>query len=440
MYPSEISNRLIMTNTNSSRIKPWIIWGLASFFYLYENCLQVSPGVMVPELMRTFKVDAAALGNLAAFYFYAYAGTQIPVGVLLDRYGPRRLLTMATAVVAIGCLFFGTAHSVPGAEFGRLLIGFGSAFAAVGCMKLAASWFPLERFALLTGLMLTVGLSGSIFGETPLALLVTGIGWRSSMLILAGIGAVLLAAIWNIMRDKPETMSEQATAVATAEHQQKLFAGISGVLKRPQSWLVAIYGGLMFAPTSIFGALWGVPFLMQAYSLDRPTAAGIISMLFFGWIVGSPLLGLVSDKLGKRKTTMWWGSIGGLACMLTIIYVPNIPTLVLSALLFAFGFFSSGFLPAFSIMREISPHNSNATALGFMNMLNMVGGAAGQPLVGYLLDANWSGEMLDGVRVYSVQHYHIALAALPIMMAISLLIIPFIKETFCKSVTNHQTT
>lgn len=425
-------------NTNAKKmskaaILPWVMWGLAAAFYLYENCLQVSPGVMVPELMRTFAVDAAALGNLAAFYFYSYASMQIPVGVLLDRYGPRRLLLLATSVCVMGSALFGIALSLKTAGIGRLLIGFGSAFAVVSCMKLATNWFPAKRFALLTGLTVTIGLLGSILGETPLALMVTSIGWRQCMLILAGIGAVLFVLIWLIMRDKPK---DAANDYSTTSDNNRLFQGLGAVLKSKRNWITATYGGLMFAPTSIFGALWGVPFLMEAYHLERPVAAGIISMLFWGWVFGSPLLGLLSDYIGRRKPTLWIASIGGLITLTSIIYIPNLPSLTLSILLFAFGFCSSGFLPSFSIMREINSNAANATALGFMNMLNMVGGALGQPFVGLMLDQFWTGTMVDGVRMYSLHGYHIALALLPIMIGISLFIIPFTPETFGRS-NNH---
>lgn len=421
--------------TRYSLALPWIVWGLAAAFYFYENCLQVSPGVMVPELMRAFSVDAAALGNLAAFYFYSYASMQIPVGVLLDRYGPRRLLLLASSVCVVGCTLFGMAISLRYAELGRLLIGFGSAFAVVSCMKLAATWFPPQRFALLTGLTVTIGLTGSIMGETPLAYMVANIGWRNCMLVLAGVGAFIFGLIWLIMRDRPEP-HQLTTHTVEVNPDFKLFQGLGRVLSSRNNWFTAAYGGLMFAPTSIFGALWGVPFLMEAYHLERPAAAGIISILFFGWVVGSPILGWLSDRLGKRKPTLWLASSGALITMSMILYVPDLPSFTLSSLMFGFGFFSSGFLPSFSIMRETNPQDYNATALGFMNMLNMLGGALGQPFVGLILDRYWTGQMVDGVRLYSLSGYHVALAALPIMIAISLFLIPFTPETNCRSL-NH---
>lgn len=408
---------------------PWMMWGLAAFFYAYEVFIQVSPGVMVPELMHDFAVDAATLGNLVALYFYIYAPMQIPVGILIDRYGPHRLMTIATACCALGCLLFGIAKILTVAGVGRLFIGFGSAFAAVGCMNIAAVWFPTKRFAFLTGLMLTAGMLGGIAGETPLAILINHIGWRNSMLLLASIGVILCIFIWLFVSDKKTSATSAKEGKPTS-----FFSGLSNVLKRKQSWLIAIYGGLMFAPTSIFNGLWGVPFLVTAYHLTKPVAAGIISAAFIGWIVGAPFGGWFSDHIGRRLLPLYIASIGTLISLTFVIYVPHLTLFSLYALLFAFGLFSSWFLPSFSIIREINPPSINATALGFMNMVNMIGGAAGLPLAGYILDLFWNGQMANGIRVYTIENFHIALIALPIMITISLLILPFIKETRCIAV------
>lgn len=421
------------TATNSTRTplrgSPWVMWGLAAFFYAYEVLLQVSPGVMVPELMRDFAVDAATLGNLAAVYFYIYAPMQIPVGVLLDRYGPRRLMTVAAACCALGCFLFAIAKILSIAAVGRFFIGFGAAFSAIGCMNIAAVWFPIKRFALLTGLMLTAGMLGGIAGETPLAVLIEHVGWRPSLLLLAAIGIVLAALMYVFIRDK-----KTSTVIEKTPSSQPLLAGLFQVLKQKQAWLIALYGGLMFAPTSIFSGLWGVPFLMTAYHLEKPLAASIISLSFIGWMVGGPIGGWCSDHIGRRLPSLYIASIGTLLALTILIYVPNLTVTQLNILLFAFGFFSSWFLPSFSIIREINPPSINATALGFMNMINMVGGAAGLPLVGFILDLSWKGGMANTVRVYSTENFHIALIALPIMMAISILIIPFIRETYCRAV------
>ncbi len=421
----------------TSATRPWMIWGLVVLFYFYDNMLQVSPGVMTNELMRDLHVDGFALGNLAAFFFYAYAPTQIPVGMLLDRYGPRLLVTLATLTCVIGAYVFSSAGSVYTAQIGRLLIGFGSAFAAVSCMKLAATWFPLERFSFLTGLMVTAGLTGSIVGEKPLALLVQSHGWRFTIFCFVISGIVIALLVWCLVRDAPKHMAKPADIeeYSTAKH---MIRGLKLVVKQPQSWIVAIYGGLMFAPTSIFGALWGVPFLMQTHHISAPDAAGINIMLYAGWAVGSPLSGIVSDRLKKRKPTLYFASLGSLVAITLVIYIPTLSMSTISVLLFLFGFFSSGFLPSFSIMREISITSVTATALGFMNMFNMIGGALGQPLVGKLLDRGWDGSMIDGARIYSVSNFHSAMAILPVMIAVSLFMLPLVKETNCRSIEDEQ--
>lgn len=416
----------------SSRTKllPWIIWGLAVTFYFYENLLQVSLDVMAPALMRTFKANATEIGNLGGYYFWIYAIMQIPVGVLLDRFGARRLLTIAASICMLGCLVFGTATKLLYAELGRILIGFGSAFAAVSCFGLIAHWFPTRRFALVSGLSITIAMMGAIGGHVPLALLIDWLGWQHSMLFLSGIGGILTFCIWQTVRDKPEqTINE------TIDIQQKsLFYGLKITTKNPQAWLIASYGGLMYAPTIILGSLWGVTFLASQYQITAIDAGKFISIFFMGWAIGSALFGWFSDYLGKRRPVLFIGTVGTLITTLSVIYIVKLPLLALGFLLFMFGMFSSGFFPAFSVMREINPPDISGSALGFMNAINMVGGALGQPLVGWLLDRQWSGQMLDGARIYSIANFHIALMLIPLCAAISLLILFFIRETHCKGI------
>jgi predicted MFS family arabinose efflux permease len=407
-----------------SKFLPWIIWSLAALFYLYENLIQVSPGVMVPDLMKDFSINSAALGGVIAFFFYSYAGMQIPVGVLVDNYNSRFLLTTAALSCAIGCVLFGTANSLVMIALGRFLIGFGAAFAAVCSMKLAANWFPAKQFSLLVGLMVTIGMIGSMIGQTPLAILVDNVGWRPTMLFLAVFGLILAVLIVSIVRHAPD-YSVKSREIRKAQH---LLRGLLIVVKSRQSWLIATYGGLIFASTSIFGGLWGVPFLMKAYSLDKPTAAGIVSIMFFGWVVGSPLSGIMPNLLKSYKKVLWISSIGALSVMLAALYIPHLPIFLLSAFIFSFGVFSSFFLPSFTLIHDLHINESGGAALGFMNAANMLGGALGQPLIGVLLDARWDGTLVNNVRIYSVADYQYALSCLPMLLVISLVLIPFIKE------------
>ena len=411
-------------------VLPWVMWFLAALFYLYENVLQVSPGVMVSDLMTAFSINSAALGGLIAFFFYSYAAMQIPVGVLVDNFDARFLLTGATLSCIIGCVLFGIAPNIAVAALGRLLIGFGAAFAAVCSMKLAANWFPAKRFSLLVGLMVTMGMLGSMIGEGPLAMLVDKIGWRNTLLTLAACGAILAVLIGCIIRHSPDYLEKNINRSLDRKKEQAspLLHGLLQVIKCRQSWILAIYGGAMFASTSIFGGLWGVPFLMKAYGLDRPEAAGIVSIMFFGWVIGAPLSGILVNIVNSYKKILMMSSVGCLAIILAVLYIQDFSMVSLSLLIFGFGLFSSFFLPSFSLMHDLHSDGNSGAALGFMNTANMVGGALGQPLIGMLLDMAWDGTLTNNARVYTIANYQYSLSCLPIIIASSLLLIPFIKE------------
>ncbi|QRN04118.1 MFS transporter [Legionella sp. MW5194] len=410
--------------------KAWIVWGLGCVFYFYECLLQVSPSVMSNELMRDFGVTSQTLGILSGIYFYSYAAMQLPGGVMMDYFGPQKLLTLATTICAISTIAFGLTDNFFAACLARLMIGFGSAFAAVGAMKLAANWFPANRFALLTGLMVTIGMLGAIGGEAPLALLIDYYGWRQSMVIMGSIGLVIAVLILVIAKDAPANKKP----VVTSAHDEPLWSSLVALIKNKQLWLVAIYGGLMYMSTPVFCGLWGVPFLMYKMGLAKATAANYISLVFIGWAIASPLWGIYSNRIGRRKPPMYIGAVGALITSTLFIFAPITTGWQMQALLFIFGLFSSAFLPAFAVAKELCSRRYVATGLSFMNMMNMVGIALAQPIIGFILDRMWQGEIVNKVRVYPLEAYHVALAILPVGILISLLILPRIKETFCQSV------
>lgn len=435
---SSIQEETMIDNQNEIKETKlsWLVWSLGCLFYFYEFLLQVSPGIMQTELSHDFNISAQGVGVLVGAYFYSYAGMQIPAGILLDKLGPHKLLTFATLICAVSTLAFAHTSSFEMALIARFSIGFGSAFAAVGTMKLAANWFPSQRFALLTGLMVAIGMSGAIGGEKPLAMFIHLFGWRTSFDILGAVGILLALALFFIGRDAPIETDPPAQSISILEALCDTLKDLRKVISAPQVWLVSIYGGLVFMATPVFCGLWGVPFLEAKYHLELDMAATLSSLIFVGWIIGSPAWGLISDKIALRKPPMFIGALVAFICLSAVIYFPLKSNFLIGTLLFTFGLFSAGFLPAFSIIKEISCQKNCATALSFMNMMNMIGIAIAQPLIGSLLDKFWlqdNGQQAESMlRTYSGSHYTLAMSILPLGMFLALLLLPFIKETHCQ--------
>lgn len=407
----------------------WIIWLLSALFMFYKYALEVSPSVMTTTLMSTFNISGAALGNLAACYFYAYLLLQIPAGFLLDKIGPRRITTLAIALCAFGSLLFSKSDTLLLAGIGRFLTGAGAAFAAVNCLKLIANWFSQKKFAFMTGLMMTVAMLGAVGGQAPLASFIDAMDWRYAMQFIGLAGLVLAFLFWLTVRDISPLHKKEKHIVS---QNIAFWSSIKRVLKNPQSWWLSIYSGFAFAPVMIFGGLWGVSFISEAFLISNNMAAQSVSLIFIGFAVGAPFFGWFSDWLGKRVVVMFWGTLIALITITAVIYVPSLSSSSLTFLLFLFGFSISSFLLCFTMMREISLPILAATAIGFMNAFDALLGAISDPLTGWFLDLVWDGKLVDGARVFSVSAYKTAFLALPVFLGLSLLVLWRIKETYCK--------
>ena len=278
--------------------RAWLIWALGSLCFAYAFFQRVAPSVMVDELMRDFAVGAAVLGNLSAIYFYAYAGLQIPVGMALDRWGPRRMLTGAISLAALGSAIFATADSLALAYLGRLMIGAGSAVGFVGTLMLVSRWFPIGRFAFLSGMTMLVAMAGGVLGQAPLAPVVEAVGWRATLAGAGAFGVVLAVTIWLLVRDRPPG---QAADSGHTAGRAGLLADLRVVLSSRQNWVVGFYGAAMSGPMLSYAALWGVPHMMHIHGLGRAAAAGSASLVLLGWAVGAPVAGWFSDRIGRRK-------------------------------------------------------------------------------------------------------------------------------------------
>lgn len=414
---------------------PWIIWGVGALFFSYGFFHRVTASAMFNDIMRDFGVTGAVLGNLSAFYFYAYASLQVPVGVAVDRFGPRRVMTAAAILCATGSLVFGLAPNITIAYAGRLLIGAGAGFALIGTFKLATIWFPPERFALITGLTATIGTLGAAGGQAPLSLAVSAFGWRETMVTAAIAGGLIAALIWLIARDRRETNVE----IAPTTTQLGILQGIGTVLANPHSWAFAIILASMTAPMLSFAGLWGVPFLMQAFDLERATAAATTSIFIIGHGIGSASMGWLSDRIRQRKAPVLGGSIVTTAAVIAVIYIPGLPLALVQGLMLIGGIASGATIICFAFTREHNRPEVAATAMGFVNFLNMGTSALFQPLLGWFLDLTWDGGMVDGARIYSAEAFRTAFLAIAVLSVAGLIAAALVRETHCQPVGIKET-
>ena len=397
-------------------------WLTGAFFFFYAWVLRVAPSVMIEELMRDFAVGAAALGNLSAFYFYGYAGMQVPIGMMIDRFGPRRLMTAAAGVCALGCVLFATSAAFWGVAAGRFLIGASAAFSLVGAMAVAGHWFPARRFALLSGLAMMAGMAGGVFGQAPMRVVVEHYDWRTAMLMAAVGGLAIAIAAWLTVRDRHRGSGGV----------RQVFGGLGRVLRNPQTWLIAIAGLGTTGPLLGFAGLWGVPYLEATQGVDRTAAAAVTSTLFIGWGVGAPLFGWFSDRIGLRRVPFIIGIVLCTVSMAALVYVPGLPLSAISALCFLCGFGGSSQIVGFAAVREHNAASLSGTAIGFVNGMVTGAGALYQPLLGWLLDLAWSGQMTAGARIYDPSAYRFAFSAIVAGAVIGLLCTLAMRETYCR--------
>lgn len=415
-----------------SSLRGWLIWLVVSLFYLYELILRIVPSVIVRDLMHDFSLTATGIGALSVFYYYAYAPIQLPVGLLIDRYGARWQLISACLICVFGTFLFGSAHSEGALALSRFLVGLGSAFAWVAVTYLISHWFPPRQRGMLIGLGSSVGLLGGIGGQGPMVPFIGAVGWRAANHTLALAGIALAFLIWLIVRDAPKDSPHcEGPSIASA------LRGMRSVALSGQSWLCALFSVLLYLCISVLAELWGISFLENAHNLTPFQSGCGTSLIYLGMLIGGPLIGLLSDRTRRRKPFMIGGALFASFALALLIFTSRLSLTPIYALLFAFGFFLGSQLLSFSLIIELNNPQAKGSALAFNNFITMIGGMVMQPAVGWLLDLGWEG-VKGTVRIYSASDYRFALAALPISCLLSALLACFLRETGGQDTTGKK--
>ena len=412
----------------------WLTWGLLASLYFVGYFQRVAPAVMVDELMRDFSIAATMLGNLSALYFYTYAAMQIPSGLLADAVGPRRVATAAAVVAAAGIVLFAQADSLWLAGLGRALIGASVAVAFVACMKLAGHWFPANRFATVTGISLLIGNLGGVLAGVPLSEAVASVGWRSAMLASAGATLVLAAFVWLWVRDDPSERGYASYAHPEALNTVAMSPrrSLKLVISERDTWLLFFAGGLIAAPVLTFAGLWGVPYLVQVHGLERSQAAGFTTTMLLGFAIGGPLLGALSDRIGRRKLPYLGAALVHALGWVIFLWVDDLSATALYLLFAAIGFSAGGLIIGFAFAREVNHPGAAGTVGGVVNMAVLGFAAIQQSAMGWILDRNWQGAMIEGARIYDAAAYHAAFLWLGFSALGAVLAVALTRETYCR--------
>ena len=410
------------------------MWLCAAMFYSFQFLIRVSPNVMTHQLMASFDVQACVLGTVVSFYYWGYSLMQIPAGIMLDSLGPRRPLAIACLLCFIGCTIFGMGTNIYMLSIGRAMMGIGSAFGFLTSVRIISTWFHAEKLGLFVGLTVMIGTLGAISGSRPLAILISITSWQTCMYILATFSAFLGFTSWFVVKDAgPQEKINKVKSSFSVTH---IILSLVNIAKNPQTWIYALYGFLMYVPLSAFADLWGTSFMAQKFQIDHNVASGGIFTFYVGVSIGSALLPLMTNRLRSYKKVMI-GSAFCTAIFLSLAFYMTSLTFFQSCVLLGFaGLFSGSQFIAFSGVTDINPRDQAATASGMHNMLCMFSGNLMQPLVGQLLQSNWShrgGTYGAGTPHYIVEDFYYAFTIIPLCVLGAGFVIFWAKETYHKS-------
>ena len=364
-----------------------VVFGLALASFVLSFFHRTAPAAIAGELTRAFDIGSTVLGTLAATYFYVYTVLQIPVGVLADTLGPRKILATGSAIAAAGSLLFALAPAWEIAAVGRTLVGIGVSVAFISILKLSAVWFAPERFATLAGVTMFAGNLGAVIAGAPLAWIVTQTSWRAVFVALAILSALLAVATWLKVRDRPEDLGLPAAhpPMPSAAHVPWRTA-IVRVLANPATWPPFVVNFGVAGSFLAFAGLWAVPYLQQVHGMTRVDAAQHSSLMLLGVAFGSIGIGLLSDRLRSRRGVMRVAVL-----LYTLSWAPWLlhvqwPTWATLAWFLLMGLLIPGFTLSWTIAKEANPPQYSGIATSVVNTGIFLGAGILQPLVGWVLD------------------------------------------------------
>ncbi|MFC6906683.1 MFS transporter [Halalkalicoccus tibetensis] len=389
----------------------WVLWGILALSFLLVNVYRLSTAVISAELMDALGTTGAQLGTLHAVFFLVYAVMQIPTGILVDRVGPRLTAAGGAAVMNAGAIWFALAGSYGAALGGRFLVGLGGSVIFVSMLRFCANWYRIDEFATMNGLSFAVGGLGGVLATTPFALAVDAAGWRQTVLALGLFGLCVAVATAALVRDSAERAGlapiedvPEQPRLSVAEIRR--FTG--RIVADRWTWAVSVLlyctGGVNL---TLIG-LWGIPYVVQVHDVSVTIASTITLLGGVGAVVGPPVFGRLSDRTDRRTEFIVAGAIVHTAALGAIAAVGDPPLVLVGAAFFVLGGLLGAFVLTYPMIQARYDDRASGIALGTINGASFFGAASFPTLMGWALDVYWTGEYVDGVRVYTTTGYRAA--------------------------------
>jgi len=378
--------------------KRWFIVGICSLLFLVSMFYRVSNAVISPQLIDEFGLSSDELGLLTASFFYAFAFFQIPVGLLLDRFGARTIMTTFSVMGGIGAMVFARSTGINGLICGRILLGIGMSCNLMGSLKLFTEWFRPSEFATLSGFILAVGTLGNMMATSPLVLLIDSIGWRASFSIIGMITILLAVCFFTIVRDNPEGLKSNLHLTKIKKVQAPLFYSIKTVFSNPNYW--AISGGTLirYGTYAAVQALWAGPFLMTILHISPIATGNLLFILNIGFVAGSPIGGFLSDRIiCSRKKIIIAGLILMALSLLALALYEHTHLVWLGLIFFFMGFGSSFCQIMYAHIKELMPSHMAGTAMTGVNFFTMMGAGIFTHGFGKILDLQLFAKLPPGM-------------------------------------------
>jgi len=406
----------------------WRIFSVLAFLYVMALFFRVSMAVVARDISADFNLSATQLGMLSSVFFIVYALAQIPLGILLDRFGGKIVVCTLGVITTAGIILFALATGYHVALVGRVLLGIGTSCVLMGSLKIFTNWFTQQEFAAIAGFIMAIGNLGNLIATTPLAAAVSAFGWRSALLFVALTQVCATVLVYRVAADKPSVMeiSPGTDVHATLSDSISAMEGLRSISGNHSFWLLGVLGFFYYGNFMLVQSLWGGPYLMDVFGASRSVAGNVLFCSAGGFILGCLCIGKISTNVLKsRKITLLAGQSITLALFMFLLGpAESLSPATLKLLFLAIGFFASSGITIYPMVREMFPHSIAGTAMSTLNFFVISGVAAIQLVVGIVLD-----QFPHASGIHSAAAYHQAFLFPFCGLAISILLFAFAKDT-----------